>query len=182
MGHNRGPGLFLEAVLNVFTHGLWWHTEQPLLPAILKNKRYGLNQILACFVLSFALTICPRNFGAVGNIPFPVLLDDRRKLFHSVRLASLYWLPKHGQVGLCFNNELYPSNNAQMVLASKREIGFPERRRCPMTTVLLVSLPNRYVQLLQLLRRHLAWCAHERILRILVHREGDDLPDVWFVR
>ena len=84
----------------------------------------------------------------------------------------MYWLPKYGQVGLCFNNELYPSNNAQMALASKREIGFPERRWSPTTTVLLVSLPNRYVQLPQLLGRHLAWRAHERILRILVHWEG----------
>ncbi len=41
-----------------------------------------------------------------------------------------------------------------------------------MTTVLLVSLPIRYVQLPQLLGRHLARRTHERILRILVHREG----------
>ena len=98
MSHNRGPGLFLDAVFNVFTHGLWWHTVQ-LLPAILENKRYGLNQILAGFVPSFALTICPRNFGAVGNVPFIVPLDNRRKLLNSVRLASLYWPPNgHGQV------------------------------------------------------------------------------------
>ena len=48
-----------------------------------ENKRYGLSQILACFLPGLALTVGPGNFRTVGNVPFPILLDNRCELvFH----------------------------------------------------------------------------------------------------
>ena len=59
-------------------------SAQFLLTTVLKNKRYGLSQILAGLVLGPALTVGPRNFRATGDMLFPVLLDNRHHLvFHS---------------------------------------------------------------------------------------------------
>ena len=34
----------------------------------------------------------------------------------------------------------------------------------------------------QLARRNKAWCAHHKVLRLLVQREGNDFADVGFIR
>ena len=42
---------------------------------------------------------------------------------------------------------------------------------------LFLVLGDLNMQLIQLLLRYLAGCAHHHILGVLVHGEGDDLPD-----
>ena len=55
---------------------------------MLKNEGDGLAKVRNAFFTRFALAVGAGNFGAVGDVPWPVPLDDRREFIaHSSILA-----------------------------------------------------------------------------------------------
>jgi hypothetical protein len=63
-------------------------SAQGFLSSVLQNEGDRLAKVRQAFFARRALTIGPRHFGAVGDVPWAVLLDDRRKL-----VVHMYILP-----------------------------------------------------------------------------------------
>jgi hypothetical protein len=82
----RGPSAGSPKVLRASSNHIEFlsrfggQSAQGFLSSVLKNKGNRLAEVRQAFFPRFALTVGTRHFGAVCEVPWAVLLDDRREL------------------------------------------------------------------------------------------------------
>ena len=81
-----------------FLSGVWGEGPQRLVAAVLEDERDCLPQICETLFASFTLSVGSRHLRAIGNEPWAVLLDNRRKLVPHARILARWlraWLWQH---------------------------------------------------------------------------------------
>src|SRR5439155_25544818 len=80
---------------DLLTDGIPRQPAEAIAAPVIEDQRYGIRQAPSRLGLGQALTIRPRDLGTIGDVPFPVPLDDRRELVsHSCSRSSTF----HGDV------------------------------------------------------------------------------------
>jgi len=76
-------------------HGVGRYSAQALFSPVLEDERYGLSQILSCFVLALPLAISTRDLRTVGDVPLTVSFDDRCELVSHLSILLLLHTTEH---------------------------------------------------------------------------------------